>query len=116
MSCDTNTTAENGSEFFLCVNVCVLIDKIFNFDGSTNADFKCDQSLNLKANITYETKRESNNLLNHLTEPISESKKETFIRCLFCWTSLSGNVNAPLVKLESPSLTMCSVRNRDRLV
>ena len=53
-----------------------LLTKIFNFDGSTNADFKCDQSLNLKANITYETKRESNNLLNHLTEPISESKRK----------------------------------------
>ena len=36
---------ENGSEPFLCVNICVAIETMLNFDGGTNADAMCEQAL-----------------------------------------------------------------------
>ena len=37
-----NGDAENGSESIFCVNVCIAIDTMLNFDGDANADLKCE--------------------------------------------------------------------------
>ena len=47
---DANENAENGSESFLCINVCVAIDTMWNLYSDTNADIKCEQALTRLSN------------------------------------------------------------------
>ena len=41
---DANANTDNGSDI-LCVNICVAIDTMLNFDGDANGDIKCEQAL-----------------------------------------------------------------------
>ena len=45
LECDTHTNTEMGSESILCVNVCIAIDTVLNFDGDANTDVNCEQDL-----------------------------------------------------------------------
>lgn len=42
---DVNTDAENRSEPILYIHICIVIDTMLDFDGDTNADFKCEKVL-----------------------------------------------------------------------
>ena len=49
---DTNTNTENGSEPILCINICITIDAMLNFDSDANADVKCEQALKSKTSTS----------------------------------------------------------------
>ena len=40
---DVDANTEIGSELILCINVCVAIDTMLNFNDDENEDIKCKQ-------------------------------------------------------------------------